>query len=53
MDTYKLSAVSFPCRNLILAGHRQMNSIDHDTVPGGCSWGRDTVGRVEQTLIVA
>ena len=31
--THQLAPVGFPGRNLILAGHSQVNGIHHDAVP--------------------
>lgn len=45
--THKFSTVCFPSRNLVFAGHSEVNSVHHDTVTCCCRWGRDAVCGVE------
>jgi len=54
--TYQLSPVCLPCCDLILAGDRQVDSIDHDTVSRrlrSSSWGYSAIGLVKESLIIA
>ena len=55
-NTYKFPTVRFPSRDLVLAGHRQMDRIHHHTVPRrlcGSRGRRYAVRRVQQTLVIA
>jgi len=54
--THQLSPVCLPCCDLVLAGDRQMDGIDHDAV--SCrlrrsGWGYSAIGLVEESLIIA
>ena len=53
---YEFSTVRLPSRDLVLAGHGQMNGVDHNTIPrrlGGRRWRRDATRGIQETLIVA
>ena len=53
---YEFSAVCLPSRNLVLAGHGQMDRIDHHAVPRrlcGSRWRRYAIRRIKETLVVA
>jgi len=55
-STYEFSTVRFPSRDLVLAGHGQMNGIDHHTIPRrlcGRRRGCDAIRRIQETLVVA
>ena len=53
---YEFPTVRLPSRDLILAGHGQVDGVDHYTVPRrlcGSRRRRYTVRGIQQTLIVA
>lgn len=52
---HQLPAIRFPCCNLILACHCQVDGVYHHAVP--CSlrrrcWGRCTIGLIEESLVI-
>ena len=53
---HQFPTVSLPRRNLVLAGHRKVDGVNHDTIPHGLRrgcWRCHAVRRVEESLIVA
>lgn len=56
MEAYKFPTIRLPGRNLILAGHGQVNGIDHHAIPRrlcGGRWRRYATRRIQETLVVA
>lgn len=55
-SAYEFSTVGLPSRDLVLAGHGQMDRIDHHAVPRrlcGSRWRRYAIRRIQETLVVA
>ena len=54
-NAYEFPTICFPSRDLILAGHGQMDSVHHHAVPRrlrGSHRGRNTIRRIQKTLII-
>ena len=54
--TYEFPTVRFPSRDLVLAGHGQMDRVDHHAVPRrlrGRRRRRDAIRGIQKTLVVA
>jgi hypothetical protein len=53
---YEFPTVRLPGRDLVLAGHGQMDRVDHHAIPRrlrGSRWRRHAIRRIQETLVVA